>query len=59
MTDYRKLLVLRMWAIYGMEHEISIQFEDHCTNFPNRDVYDRALTSIVECHEIENHIKNS
>lgn len=47
MTDFRKLLVIRVWGIYGMEHDISIQFEDNCDKYPNNDKFDKILENYV------------
>ena len=51
MTNFRIDLIERMIAIYGIEHHIVIHFCALCEEYPDIDVYDNTLVTLVKCHE--------
>lgn len=51
MTNFREKLVDRMIALYGFEHEFTVNFATHCEEWPDTPAYDLALRTVVEIHE--------
>ena len=47
----REQLLDRMIKIYGFEHEIVIDFARMCEEYAPTEHNDKALESIVKCHE--------
>lgn len=54
MTNYRTNLMDRMVQLYQKEDgEVIRAFNSLCESFPNTTTADKALNTIVECHEKE------
>lgn len=51
MNNFRIDLLSRMISIYGLEHKIVIHFCSLCEQYPDIDVYDHTLETLVKCHE--------
>ena len=51
MTEFREMLLGRMIAIYGFEHQITIDFARMCETYPQGENWDKGLRVLVECHE--------
>ena len=56
-SEFRDNLLLKMYKLYGVNHPLSIQFEDMCNSYPNNDIWDSCLEHFVNAH-IENPYKN-
>lgn len=52
MTEFRKELVNKIIAIYGFEHEITINITNLCERWANDRMHDRTLKVLVESHEM-------
>lgn len=51
MSNFRNDLLSRMINIYGFEHPIVIHFCNLCEEYPDIDVYDLTLETLVKSHE--------
>ena len=47
----REQLLDRMIRIYGFEHEIVIEFARMCEEWLPTEINDKALETLVKCHE--------
>lgn len=57
MTNYRTNLVNRMAQLYQEEDcEVIRAFNSLCESFPDTATADKALKTIVECHEKDIHM---
>ena len=57
MTDYRTNLINRMVRLYqGEDGEVIKAFNSLCEKFPGTATADKALKTIVECHEKDIHM---
>lgn len=50
--EFRKNLLDKIIAIYGMKHEITIAIAEMCERYPLNEIYDKTLAILVECHEM-------
>ena len=53
MNNFRNDLLSRMINIYGFEHPIVVHFCNLCEEYPDIDVYDHTLETLVKCHEVD------
>lgn len=53
MSNFRNDLLSRMINIYGFEHPIVIHFCNLCEEYPDIDVYDHTLETLVKSHEAD------
>lgn len=51
MKEIREQLADRMIRLYGFESPITIEFCRLCEEWADTEANDRALTTLVKCHE--------
>ena len=53
MTNFREKLVDRMIALYGFEHELTVNFATLCEEWEDTEQNDICLRVVVEIHEAD------
>ena len=53
MNSVRDNLLDRMIAIYGLEHQMTVQFAYLCEQWDENEWNDKVLTLLVESHEAD------